>query len=81
MYVRCLWKLKGVGAGFAGADADGLLDAGDEDLAVADLAGMGGLLDGLNGTLDLAVVDGKIFVTGIEQAVRIRTGETGTNAL
>ena len=25
--------------------------------------------------------DGKIFVTGIEHAVRIRTGETGTNAL
>jgi nitrogen regulatory protein P-II 2 len=25
--------------------------------------------------------DGKIFVLGIEQAVRIRTGETGTDAL
>ena len=25
--------------------------------------------------------DGKIFVTGVEQAVRIRTGETGSNAL
>ena len=25
--------------------------------------------------------DGKIFVTGIEHAVRIRTGETGSNAL
>ena len=25
--------------------------------------------------------DGKIFVTSIEQAVRIRTGETGSNAL
>ncbi len=25
--------------------------------------------------------DGKIFVTGVEQAIRIRTGETGTNAL
>ncbi|HZL30368.1 MAG TPA: P-II family nitrogen regulator, partial [Pseudolabrys sp.] len=25
--------------------------------------------------------DGKIFVTALEQAVRIRTGETDTNAL
>ena len=25
--------------------------------------------------------DGKIFVTSVEQAVRIRTGETGSNAL
>ena len=25
--------------------------------------------------------DGKIFVTGVETAVRIRTGETGSNAL
>ena len=25
--------------------------------------------------------DGKIFVTGIEQAIRIRTGESGTEAL
>ena len=25
--------------------------------------------------------DGKIFVTGVEQALRIRTGETGSNAL
>ena len=25
--------------------------------------------------------DGKIFVTGVEQAVRIRTGESGSNAL
>jgi nitrogen regulatory protein PII len=27
------------------------------------------------------VGDGKIFVTGLEQALRIRTGETGDNAL
>jgi nitrogen regulatory protein PII len=25
--------------------------------------------------------DGKIFVTAVEQAVRIRTGESGSNAL
>src|ERR1700755_1952729 len=49
--------LKRVRAAFAGADAHGLLDAGDEDLAVADLAGVGGLLDGLDRALDLGVVD------------------------
>ena len=27
------------------------------------------------------IVDGKIFVTAIEQAIRIRTGETGDDAL
>src|SRR5579885_3650347 len=39
-------------AAFAGADADRLLDGHDEDLAVADPAGMGGLLDRLDGALD-----------------------------
>ena len=38
-----------VGAGLAGADADRFLDRRDEDLAVADAAGLGGLLDGLDG--------------------------------
>ena len=41
--------------GFAGADADGLLDRGDEDLAVADLAGARGLDHGLDGLLDAVV--------------------------
>ena len=36
-------------AGFAGSDADDLDDVGDEDLAVADAAGAGGRLDGLDG--------------------------------
>src|SRR5690348_6402845 len=49
--------LQRVRAGFAGADAERLLDRGDEDLAVADLAGVGGLLDRLDRALDLAVVD------------------------
>src|SRR5258708_25541852 len=49
--------LESVRARLAGADAQRLLDGGDEDLAVADLAGMGGLLDGLDGALDLGVVD------------------------
>src|SRR5688572_4490293 len=38
--------------GFAGADADDLLEVEDEDLAVADLAGIGGLLDGLDRLLE-----------------------------
>src|SRR4029450_6336636 len=46
-----------LGAGLAGADADRLLDAGDEDLAVADLAGAGGLADGLDRALDQRIVD------------------------
>src|SRR5262249_41718006 len=41
----------------AGADAQCRLHGRDEDLAVADLAGVRRLLDGLDGALDLAVVD------------------------
>src|SRR6476661_6305394 len=48
---------KGVRSRLAGADAQRLLDRGDEDLAVADLAGVGRLLDRLDGALDLGVVD------------------------
>jgi hypothetical protein len=42
--------------GFAGADADRLFDGRDEDLAVADLVGLGGADDGLDGGVDLVVV-------------------------
>src|SRR3546814_9931809 len=49
---RCL---DGGRAALAGADADGLLDRADEDLAVADAPGMGGLLDGLHRALDQVV--------------------------
>src|SRR5262245_58245305 len=38
-----------VGSGFAGADANGLFDRGNEDLAVADAPGLGGLLDRIQG--------------------------------
>src|SRR5438874_7162373 len=41
-----------IGAALSGADADRLIDRRDEDLAVADPAGMRGLLDRLDGTLD-----------------------------
>src|SRR5215211_366932 len=46
-----------LGAGLAGTDADRLLDRGDEDLAVADLAGAGGLADRLDRALDQGIVD------------------------
>ncbi len=53
MVVGCLQR---VGTGFAGADTDRVFHIGDEDLAVADPAGMGRLLDGLDGALHQAVL-------------------------
>src|SRR5690606_1798487 len=47
-------------AGLAGADADGLLEVVDEDLAVADLAGTGGVLDRLDGLVDQLVDDRRL---------------------
>ena len=41
-----------VGVGLAGADAHGLIDRRDEDLAVADLAGLGGVGDGFDHLVD-----------------------------
>jgi hypothetical protein len=49
-----------VGAGLAGADADDLLQIEDEDLAVADLAGVGGLLDRLDDLVEKIVLDGRL---------------------
>src|SRR6516162_7676380 len=45
-------RLNRVGAALAGADADRLIDRRDKDLAVADPAGVGGLLDRLDRALD-----------------------------
>src|SRR5580704_16789757 len=45
-------KLERGVVGLAGADADHPLDVGDKDLAVADLAGLGGLDDGLDHLID-----------------------------
>src|SRR3569832_2449224 len=42
---------QGVGTGFARADTHDLFQAGDKNLAVADLAGIGRLLDGLDHAL------------------------------
>src|SRR4051812_13024395 len=47
-----VYLLKRFSAGLAGADADGLLEIEDEDLAVADLAGVRGLLDGFDRLLE-----------------------------
>src|SRR5262245_47642888 len=38
--------------GFAGADADGLIDAEDEDFSVADLTGLGRSRDGVDHLVD-----------------------------
>src|SRR5688500_4459035 len=46
------FSLKGGHIGFAGADADDLLQVENENLAVADLAGIGRALDGLDGLLE-----------------------------
>src|SRR5690625_10762 len=50
-------KLDSLGPAFSGSDADGLVDAGDEDLAVADSARAGRFDDGLHRTLHQAVID------------------------
>src|SRR3990167_7624176 len=49
-----------VGIGFAGTDADRLLQVDDENLAVTDLAGVGGLGDGFDDAIQLIVSDGHV---------------------
>src|SRR5262245_50233683 len=44
---------EGGGVGFAGADAHGVVEVEDEDLAVADLAGLGSRGDRLDGFVEL----------------------------
>src|SRR5574343_1675209 len=51
-------SLKGIGTGFAGPDTNDLFEIEDEDLAVADLAGAGGLFDGLDDLIDMLGLDG-----------------------
>src|SRR5438876_11930457 len=46
-----------VGAALAGADPHRLLDRDHEDLAVADLVGLGGLLDRLDGACGESLLD------------------------
>src|SRR5262249_15561166 len=52
--------LQRVTVGLAGADAHCALDAGDKDLAVADLAGLGRVGDHLDHLVDLVVVDSDV---------------------
>src|SRR5690606_1591129 len=49
-----------VGVCFAGADAHGLINAVDEDLAVADLPGLGRAGDRLHGLVDEVGADGDL---------------------
>src|SRR5690606_35944324 len=54
---KVLAESDGIVASFTRADTDGLFDVVNEDLAVADLAGVGGLGDGLDRLLKCAVLD------------------------
>src|SRR5262245_17169145 len=54
---RKIRRLERVGVGLAGADAHRALDPVHENLAVADLSGLGGIGDRLHDLLDLIVVD------------------------
>src|SRR5205807_6724344 len=53
---------KCVGAGLAGADADDLLEVEHEDLSVADLPGVGALLDRLDDAVEHVVLDGRLHL-------------------
>ncbi len=47
-----------------------------------DDAQLDGAIEAINGAAKTGKIgDGKIFVTALEQAIRIRTGETGSEAL
>ncbi|ORE89501.1 nitrogen regulatory protein P-II [Oceanococcus atlanticus] len=51
------------------------------EVAVDD-AQLDGAIEAINGAAKTGKIgDGKIFVTALEQAIRIRTGETGSEAL
>src|SRR6185437_2527241 len=50
--VRVSAKSEGRGIGLAGANADRMVEVDDEDLAVADLAGLGSRGDGIDGLVD-----------------------------
>src|SRR5687767_7567967 len=55
LFIAC--SLRRGRIGLAGADADDFLQRHDEDLAGADLAGVGGLLDRLDHLLEQLVLD------------------------
>lgn len=49
--------LDGVEPGFSSSDADGFLDVGNEDLSIADAAGLRGTADSINRLLDQLIGD------------------------
>src|SRR6201986_3041275 len=53
-------SLDRVQAGLSGSDSNGFLDVGDEDLAVADAAGLGGAEDRLDRAFDQIVADNNL---------------------
>ena len=66
-----------VDAGFSRADADHFLDVRDEDLAVADAAGLCGLADGFNRGLDGIVAVGDELLISSWPAKTIYPGKPG----
>src|SRR5215472_12640300 len=54
-----VFPLESIRAGLAGADAHDLLEVEDEDLAVADFARVGGLLDRLDHSIEQIALDGR----------------------
>src|SRR6185503_15808865 len=54
------WGSERFGAGLAGADAHDLLEVEDEDLPVADLPGVGALLDRLDDALEDVFLDRRL---------------------
>src|SRR5215472_16147434 len=55
-----VFPLESVRAGLAGSDAHDLLEVEDEDLAVADLPGIGGFLDGLDRAIEELVLESRL---------------------
>src|SRR5882757_5359164 len=63
--------LERVAVCFAGTDAHRLVDAEDEDLAVADLAGLGRRRDGFDGLVDSVGADGDFDLDLRQEAHRV----------
>src|SRR5258708_17409671 len=66
---------------FAGADADHLLDRQDEDLAVSDLAGAGGLEDGVDRDLHERIGDADVEAHLLDQLHLDRRAAVGLDLL
>src|SRR6185437_5132518 len=69
--VRVSAKSEGRGIRFACANADRMVEVDDEDLAVADLAGLGRHRDGLDGLVDLLGGDSDLDLDLGQEAHRV----------